>query len=111
MILRNYKGRTKSAGKQQLKSGFLLGSVKKLDDNFSILKEARREILEDVMDIENTKQVIRDIKNKQIEIRFTETKIPSPFSLNLIIQGYSDLIKIEDKIEFIKRVYAEIKKN
>jgi ATP-dependent Lhr-like helicase len=110
MILRNYRGKTKSAGKQQFKSGFIMGSVKKLDNNFSILKEARREILEDVMDIENTKKVIGWIKDRMIEIKFVETKLPSPFSLNLVVQGYSDLIKIEDKIAFIKRVYAEINK-
>jgi len=110
MILRNYKGYIKSAGKQQMKSGFLFGAVKRLDENFVILKEARREILEDVMDIESAKQVISWIKEDRVKINFVETKIPSPFSLNLIMQGYSDLIKIEDKIAFIKRVYDEIKK-
>jgi ATP-dependent Lhr-like helicase len=108
MILRNYRGREKSAGKQQMKSFFLFSAIKKLDTNFPILKEARREIIEDVMDIENCKKIIKWIKSRDLKIEFVETKLPSPFSLNLIIQGYSDLIKMEDKYAFIKRVYSEI---
>ncbi|MBI2046937.1 ATP-dependent helicase [Candidatus Pacearchaeota archaeon] len=105
MILRSYKGRTKSVGKQQMKSGFLLGSVKKLDENFPILKEARREVLNDLMDIENTKLVIEWIQAGRIKIKETRTKLPSPFALNLIIQGYSDLIRVEDKMNFLKRMH------
>ncbi len=110
MILRNYKGNIKSVGKQYMRSWFLLNAIRKKDDNFCVLKETRREILEDVMDIQNTKKVIRLIKNHKIKITYKSSNLPSPFSLNLVIQGYSDLIKIEDKIAFIKRVYDEIKK-
>ena len=105
MILRSYKGRTKSVGKQQMKSGFLLGSVKKLDKNFPILKEARREVIEDLMDINNAKLIVEWINEGRIKIKEAHTKLPSPFALNLIIQGYSDLIRIEDKIEFLKRMH------
>ncbi|MEM3405583.1 MAG: ATP-dependent helicase [Candidatus Pacearchaeota archaeon] len=110
-ILRNYKGNKKSIAKLQLKSSFLIDSVRRLDNNFPILKETRREILEDVMDIKNAKKVINWIKNKDIKIEFKETRICSPFAINLILQSYYDIIKIEDKLNFIKRVYEEIKKN
>jgi ATP-dependent Lhr-like helicase len=110
MILRNYKGRRKSAGKQQVKSGFLLGAVQKISEEFPILQEARREILEDVMDLANAKLVLDWIKTGKIKIEFKKTILPSPFSLNLIMQGRADLIKIEDKIEFLKRIYGEIKR-
>src|SRR3990167_5927173 len=53
MILRSYKGREKSVGKQQVHSGFLFVAVKKLSNEFPILREARREVLEDLMDINN----------------------------------------------------------
>jgi len=33
--------------------------------------------------------------------------LPSPFALNLILQGYADLLKIEDKIAFLKRMHQE----
>jgi len=105
--LRNYKGRSKTVGKQQMKSHFLLHAVKKLSNEFPILREARREVLEDLMDIENAKKVIDWISKGKIKIKFKITKIPSPFAANLVIQGYSDLIKIEDRQEFLKRMHQE----
>lgn len=107
MILRNYKGRTKSVGKQQMKSFFLMSALNKISRDFPILKEARREVLEDLMDIYNTEQVLEWIKDKKIKIEKTNTKLPSPFALNLILQGHVDLMKIEDKIEFLKRMHKE----
>ncbi len=107
MILRNYRGRSKTVGKQQMKSHFLLHAVKKLSNEFPILREARREVLEDLMDIENAKKVIDWISKGKIKIKFRITKIPSPFAANLVIQGYSDLIKIEDRQEFLKRMHQE----
>ncbi|MBI2630505.1 DEAD/DEAH box helicase [Candidatus Pacearchaeota archaeon] len=110
MILRNYKGRNKSAGKQQVASMFLLNSVQKLGGDFPILKETRREIMEEVMDIENAKEVIKLIQEDKIKIEYKKSSIPSPFSINLIMQGHYDLIKMEDKINFLKRIHQEIQK-
>ena len=107
MILRNYKGRNKTVGRQQMKSHFLFHAVKKLTKNFPILREARREVLEDLMDIENAKQVLNWIKKGKVKIKIEESELPSPFAANLILQGYSDLIRIEDKQEFLKRMHQE----
>jgi len=107
MILRNYKGRRKTVGRQQMSSFFLLNAVNKISKEFPILKEARREVLEDLMDIENTKKVISWIKDGKVSVEKVNTKLPSPFALNLVLQGYSDLLKIEDKIEFLKRMHQE----
>lgn len=108
MILRSYKGRRKSVGKQQLKSGFLLGSVRRIGENFPVLKETRREILEDLMDIENAKLILKLIEKGKIKIEKVNTDLPSPFAFNLITQGYVDLLKIEDKIEFLKRMHRAV---
>lgn len=105
MILRKYKGMQKSVGKQQMRSHFLLAAIRKMTKGFPILKEARREVLEDLMDINNTKVVLDLIKDKKVGIKFVESKIPSPFALNLIMQGHMDLIKMEDKQAFLKRMH------
>jgi ATP-dependent Lhr-like helicase len=105
MILRNYKGISRSVGKQQIKSHFLLHAVKKISKDFPILRETRREVLEDLMDIENAKLVLQWIKENKIQIKIKEVKLPSPFALNLIIQGHSDLIRIEDKQDFLRRMH------
>lgn len=107
MILRSYKGLKKTVGKQHMKSHFLLAAVKKITGEFPILREARREVLEDLMDIENAKLVLSWISKKKVQIEIKETEIPSPFALNLILQGHSDLIKIEDKQEFLRRMHTQ----
>lgn len=105
MILRNYKGRTKSVGKQQMKSHFIFSAVKKISSEFPILREARREVLEDLMDIENAKLVLKWIKEGRVKLKIRETELPSPFALGLILEGQSDLIRIEDKQAFLKRMH------
>ncbi|MBU2496470.1 MAG: ATP-dependent helicase [Nanoarchaeota archaeon] len=110
MILRSYMGRRRSVGKQQMKSVFLLGAVKRLNDNFPILKETRREVLEDLMDIENAKYILDEISKNKIKIEKMNTEVPSPFAFNLITQAHADLLRIEDKIEFLKRMHKEVLK-
>jgi len=111
MILRNYKGRSKTVGKQHMKSHFLLAAVKKITSEFPILREARREVLEDLMDIENAKKVLGWIEQKQVSVKIIETQLPSPFALHLILQGHSDLIRIEDKQAFLRRMHELHMKN
>ena len=108
MILRSYKGRKKSVGRQQVGSMILLSTLKELDDNFPILKEARREVLEDLMDLPNAKKIIQDLCSGKIKVKVIATDIPSPFALNMIARGYSDILKMEDRLEFIRRMHAAI---
>jgi len=109
MILRNYKGRVKSVGKQQMSSHFLLASVKKKTKDFPILKEARREVLEDLMDIKSAELILDFIQSGKIRVEKKETRTVSPFAVNLLLRAHSDIIKIEDKMDFIKRVYQELR--
>lgn len=108
MILRNYKGRQKSVGKQQVSSHFLLSAVLKKTKDFPILKEARREVLEDLMDTTNAELILEKIKKKEILIERKNTKIMSPFAINMVLQAHSDYIRVEDKNLFIKRVWKEL---
>ena len=105
MILRNYKGREKSVGKQQVHSGFLLAAVRKISEDFPILREAKREVLEDLMDLNNAEKVLKLIEQGKIKIKKVNVPIVSPFGLNLMMQGKSDLIKMEDKAKFLKRMH------
>ena len=108
MILRNYKGRTKRVGRQQVSSMILISAVKRISPDFSILKEARREVLEDLMDIDNAKKIIEGVEKKNIKIDEITTTIPSPFAFNLIAQGITDILKIEDRVEFLRRMHKNI---
>jgi ATP-dependent Lhr-like helicase len=108
MILRRYKGQEKSVGRQQVKGKILLKFVKELDPNFSILKEARREVMEDFMDVKNAKKVLELIEGGRMEIKQINTRIPSPFAFNLVAQGYLDVLKYEERMEFIRRMHQAI---
>jgi ATP-dependent helicase Lhr and Lhr-like helicase len=108
MILRNYKGRKKRVGRQQVSSMILMCAVKRINPNFSILKEAKREVLEDLMDIDNTKSILEKIEAKKIRVQEISTTVPSPFAFSLVAQGYTDIMKIEDKVEFLKRMHQNV---
>ncbi len=105
MILREYKGRRKRVGRQQVSSMLLISAVKRISNDFPILKEARREVLEDLMDIDNTNLIIKKVESEDIKLKEIDTKIPSPFAFNLVLQGYADVFKMEDRIDFLKRMH------
>ncbi len=105
MILRSYKGREKSVGKQQMHSGFLFSAVKKISNEFPILREARREVFEDLMDISSAVKVLEWIESGRVKVKVVRVPIVSPFGLNLLMQGRSDLIKMEDRAVFLKRMH------
>jgi len=105
MILRNYKGRTKNVGRQQVSSMILMAAVKRINENFSILKEARREVMEDLMDIESTLKVLKRIENDEVNIKEHVTRIPSPFAFNLALRGFTDILKAEDRQEFLQNMH------
>ncbi len=108
MILRTYKGQTKRVGKQQVSSMILMNAVRRISDDFCILREARREVLEDLMDVENTTLVIKALEEEKLKVEEVHTQIPSPFAFNLILQGYSDILKIEDRHEFLQRMHKMV---
>ncbi len=108
MTLRRYKGESKSVGRQQVRGKILLKFVQDMDDNFSILKEARREAMEDYMDINNALKIINMIDSGEMEMKTINTVIPSPFAFNLVSQGYLDVLNQNDKAEFTKRMHKAI---
>jgi len=105
MILRKYKGREKSVGRQQVHSGFLYRAVKKISNEFPIMREARREVLEDLMDVGNAEKVLEWVEEGKIRFKVVRVPIVSPFGLSLLMQGRKDLIKMEDRVKFLKRMH------
>ncbi len=108
MILRTYKGQTKRVGKQQVSSMLLLNAVRGISDNFCILKEAKREVLEDLMDITSATAVIKAVEENKIRIEELYTLVPSPFATQLILQGYSDTLKVEERQAFLQRMHTQV---
>ncbi len=108
MILRNYMGHQKNVGRMQVGSRILYNAVKRISNDFPILKEARREVLEDLMDYAHAQQVITEIAAGKIVLEEIDAGLPSPFAFGLIMEGYGDIIRIEDKQEFLRRMHQEV---
>jgi ATP-dependent Lhr-like helicase len=111
MILRNYMGRRKSARKQQVSADMLIYFARKLD-NFAILNESYREIIQDKFEVENTKEILRGIQSEDIELVMKSVDTPSPMAFGIASVGASDVVFVDDKLallkEFQRRVMDEI---
>ncbi len=110
MILRNYKGKKISVRKQQINSQFLLKAAEEISPDFPIIKETYREILEDVMDLPRTDEVIGRIRKGEIRYKIIETDVPSPFSHNLIATGETDVIMMKDRRRHLRELHRLVMK-
>ena len=109
MILKQYKGHKISIGRQSFNSHFLMASVKQISEDFPILKETFREIVEDHMDIVNAKKVLRWIEDGKIKVvDFNSGEVPSPFAHKLFTIGQSDVILIADRKELLEQLHAKV---
>ncbi|MBI2580984.1 ATP-dependent helicase, partial [Candidatus Woesearchaeota archaeon] len=108
MILREYMGHRKRVGRQQVSSQILINAVRRISPDFCILKEARREVLEDLMDLPSTAAVLKLIEDGKIKVKQLNTTMPSPFAFNIVLEAHTDVMRIEDKMEFLKRMHQKV---
>jgi len=109
MILRNYGGNSKTVGQQQMKGHFLLSAIRnEHSEEFPMVKETYREIMEDAMDIKHTEEVQQKMVDGEINFRIEDSSIPSPFSHNLLLQGSTDVVKMEDKKERLQQLHEKV---
>ncbi|QKQ98456.1 ATP-dependent helicase [Candidatus Nanohaloarchaea archaeon] len=109
MILRNYAGNSKTVGQQQMKGHFLLSTIRnEYGEDFPMVKETYREIMEDAMDIKHAKEVIEGLGSGEITYGLREADVPSPFSHNLLLQGSTDVIKMEDRKERLQQMHQQV---
>ncbi|MFP4038175.1 MAG: ATP-dependent helicase [Candidatus Nanohaloarchaea archaeon] len=109
MILRNYQGNSKTVGQQQMKGHFLLSAIRNQHhgEEFPMVQETYREIMEDAMDLPHAEEVIEGLQ-QGIDVSVHETDIPSPFSHNLLLQGSTDVVKMEDKKERLQKLHQQV---
>lgn len=60
------------------------------------------------MDIKHAQEVLKSIEEQKTIIRTVNTTIPTPFAFNLVSRGYLDVLKYEERAEFIKRMHEAI---
>jgi ATP-dependent Lhr-like helicase len=111
MILKRYKGYEKSASEQQVNSEMLLGFAEGLDD-FAVIEETYREILEDRLNVAGIESVLQDLADGALDVTSTRVESPSPKAFGLATLMASDVVLAEDESqvlqEFHQRVLDEI---
>jgi len=108
MVLRNYKGKELSVARQQLRSQRLLDALREMKD-FPVMTETYSEILNEVMDLEHAKEVLRSIEDgvRAVEhLRFMG--VPSPLAHNVILVGVSDIVLMEDRSMLLRELHRKV---
>lgn len=111
MILTRYKGYEKSAKEQQVSSEMLLGYAHDLDE-FVVLEETYRELLEDRLAIAQIETCLTAIHRGELDVTHIRVGSPSPFAFGLATLSTSDVVVAADQNEvvqdFHRRVIAAI---
>jgi ATP-dependent Lhr-like helicase len=111
MILKRYKGHEKSASQQQVSSDMLLGFAEDLED-FAVIEETYREILEDKLNVDGIETVLAAIEAGDIEVVKNRVESPTPRAFGLATLMASDVVLAEDESavlqDFHERVLADI---
>src|SRR2546425_1531180 len=102
MILRNYKGREVSIGRQQMRSQRVLDWLHEIED-FPVIRETYNEILNEVMDLSHARQVLQEIESGVLPVAYSDfAPLPSPFAHNVVLVGMSDIVLMEDRTGLLR---------
>jgi ATP-dependent Lhr-like helicase len=111
LILKRYKGYEKSASEQQVSSEMLLGFVDDLED-FAVLEETYRELLEDKLHVEGIEDVAGAIASGDVDVEHGRVESPSPLAFGLATLADSDVVLADEESaalrEFHRRVHEAI---
>jgi ATP-dependent Lhr-like helicase len=111
MILKRYKGYEKSAAQQQVSSEMLLSFAEELDE-FAVIEETYREILEDRLHVEGIEEVLAAVASDEVTIVQQTVDSPTPRAFGLATLMASDVVLAENEGEVLRefhdRVLSEI---
>jgi len=111
MILKRYKGHEKSAARQQVESETLLSLADDLDD-FAVVEETDRELLEDKLHVAGIEAVLARIGAGEIDVVEHTVETPTPRAFGLATLAATDTVLAEDEDAalraFHERVVSEI---
>ncbi|WP_255149422.1 ATP-dependent helicase [Halorarius halobius] len=111
LVLKRYKGHEKSAAQQQVSSEMLLSFAQDLDE-FSVMEETYREILEDKLAVEAIEDAVAALSDGDLTVELQQVASPSPRAFGLATLAASDVVLAEDESavlrEFHDRVLEEI---
>jgi ATP-dependent Lhr-like helicase len=107
MILKRYKGYEKSASEQQVSSEMLLGFADDLDD-FAVMEETYREILEDKLNVAGIESVLAAVTAGDVAVEHVRVDSPSPRAFGLATLMASDVVLAEDESEVLREFHQRV---
>jgi ATP-dependent Lhr-like helicase len=107
MILKRYKGYEKSASEQQVSSEMLLGFAEALED-FAVIEETYREILEDKLNVAGIEDVLGAIQAGDVDVVSTRVDSPSPKAFGLATLMASDVVLAEDESQVLREFHQRV---
>ncbi|MGB2581471.1 MAG: crosslink repair DNA glycosylase YcaQ family protein, partial [Thermoplasmata archaeon] len=108
MVLRNYKGKALSVGRQQLRSQRLLDALHEIPD-FPVMIETFNEILDGVMDLDHAREVIVSMERGERSVEYRPfSSVPSPFAHSIVMIGVSDIVLMEDRSLLLRNLHRRV---
>ncbi|RZV11246.1 Lhr family ATP dependent helicase [Natrinema hispanicum] len=107
MILKRYKGYEKSASEQQVSSEMLLGFAEDLED-FAVIEETYREILEDKLNVTEIEAIVDAIDGGELDLSRQLLDSPTPRAFGLATLSASDVVLAEDESAALQSFHEHV---
>ncbi|KTG08627.1 helicase [Haloprofundus marisrubri] len=107
MILKRYKGYEKTAAQQQVSSEMLLSFARDLDE-FAVMEETYREIIEDKLNVAGIVEVLGGVQEGDVTVTHRELYSPSPRAFGLATLMASDVVLADDESAVLKEFHARV---
>ncbi|MFD1565036.1 ATP-dependent helicase [Haloarchaeobius amylolyticus] len=107
MILKRYKGYEKSASEQQVSSEMLLGFAEDLEE-FAVIEETYREILEDKLNVAEIEAIVDAIDGGDLELSRQLLDSPTPRAFGLATLSASDVVLADDESAALQAFHEHV---
>jgi ATP-dependent Lhr-like helicase len=107
LILKRYKGYEKSAAEQQVSAEMLLSFAADLEE-FAVLEETYRELLEDRLDVDGIREAVGRIATGDLAVEHRVVDSPSPLAFGLATLVDSDTVIADDESAVLREFHARV---
>ncbi|THE65174.1 ATP-dependent helicase [Salinadaptatus halalkaliphilus] len=107
LILKRYKGYEKSASEQQVSSEMLLGFAEDLE-NFAVIEETYRELLEDKLAVDALETIVDRLGDGEIRVERHRLESPTPRAFGLATLSASDVVLAEDESAALQAFHEHV---
>ncbi|WP_423997624.1 ATP-dependent helicase [Halorubrum trapanicum] len=107
LVLKRYKGYEKSAAEQQVSAEMLLSFAADLEE-FAVLEETYRELLEDRLDVDGIREAVGRIAGGELAVEHRVVDSPSPLAFGLATLVDSDTVIADDESAVLREFHARV---